>query len=157
MVSHIYKFTSKCHSQTNPSLACRYPGQGNVFSTLCWQPINMTQIGEKNHPSWSTLRSKGLSCSRIKWWYRYTNLPTNIILRVPNPWSRNNQGKETFLAPSAGKKIRNYDLDCSNHKPCLLTLRSKELSCNKMKWWAIYTNLPVILIFRLTHAQSGDN
>ena len=35
MVSHMYKFTSGCHSRTTPSLEGRQPGPGNVFSTLC--------------------------------------------------------------------------------------------------------------------------
>ena len=34
---YICKFTSKCHSQTTPSLEWRSPGPENVFSTLCWQ------------------------------------------------------------------------------------------------------------------------
>ena len=34
---YIYKFTSKCHSQTTPSSERRWPGPRNVFSTLCWQ------------------------------------------------------------------------------------------------------------------------
>ena len=32
---HIYKFTSKCYSQTMPSTQRRYRETGNVFSTLC--------------------------------------------------------------------------------------------------------------------------
>ena len=28
---HTYKFTSKCHGQTTPSLEQRYSGPGNVF------------------------------------------------------------------------------------------------------------------------------
>ena len=31
----------------------------------------------------------------------YTNLPVNAIVRPPNPRSGDNQGQETFLAPSA--------------------------------------------------------
>ena len=32
------------------------------------------------------------------------------------------QGQETFSAPSADKQTRNYDTECSNHYPSLLTL-----------------------------------
>ena len=39
----------------------------------------------------------------------YTNLPVNAIVRLPHPWSRDSQGQETFLAPSADKQTRNYD------------------------------------------------
>ena len=39
---------------------------------------------------------------------------------------------EAFLAPSADNLTRNYDKECSNYHPS--TLRSKGLSCAKMKW-----------------------
>ena len=35
--------------------------------------------------------------------YVYTNLPVNAIVRLAHPCSRDSQGKETFLAPSADK------------------------------------------------------
>ena len=40
-----YKFTGKRHSQTTPSPGKRYPGPGNVFSTLGWanKPATMIQ------------------------------------------------------------------------------------------------------------------
>ena len=66
--------------------------------------------------------------------YIYTNLPVNVIARLPHPWSGGSQGKETFLAPCAGKQTRNYDTESSNHHLSLATLRSKELRCSKMKW-----------------------
>ena len=65
--------------------------------------------------------------------------------------------QETFLAPPADKQTHNYDTDCSNHHPSLSTLRSKGLSCCKMKCWPIYTNLPVNTIARLPHSQSRDS
>ena len=34
MLSHIYKFTNKSHSQSTPCSEGRYPRPGNVFSTL---------------------------------------------------------------------------------------------------------------------------
>ena len=52
-------------------------------------------------------------------------LPVNAILRLPHPWSRDNQVQEIFLAHSAVKQTCNYDTECSNHHPSLPTLRSK--------------------------------
>ena len=101
-----------------------------------------------HHPSQSSLRPKGLSLSKMKWWAIYTNLPVNVTARLPHPRSRDNQGQETFLAPSTDKQTRNYDIECSNHHPSLSTLKPKGLSRSKMKWWAIYTNLPVNAIVR---------
>ena len=49
----------------------------------------------------------------------------------------------TFLAPSADKQTRNYDIECSNHHPSISALRPKGLSRSKIKWSATYTNLPV--------------
>ena len=66
--------------------------------------------------------------------YIYIYLPVNAIFRLPHPWSRDSQGQETFLAPSADKQTGNYDTEYSNHHPSLSTLKSKELSHSKMKW-----------------------
>ena len=38
--------------------------------------------------------------------YIHTNLPVNVIVRLPHPPSAD---QETFLAPSADKETRNYD------------------------------------------------
>ena len=87
----------------------------------------------------------------------YTNVLVNAIVRLPYPQSNDSQGKEMFLASSADNKTRNYDADCSNHYSSLSTLKSKGLSCSKMKWWAIHTNLPVnAKIVRLSHPRSRD-
>ena len=51
--------------------------------------------------SLSTLRPKGLSRSKIKWWAIYTNLSVNVIVGLPHPQSRDRKRQETFLAPSA--------------------------------------------------------
>ena len=56
------------------------------------------------------------------------------MVYVYHPWSRDSQGQETFLAPSADKQTCNYVTECSNHHPSLSTLRPKRLSCSKMKW-----------------------
>ena len=96
-----------------------------------------------HHPSQLTLMSKGLNRSKMKWWAIYTNLTVNTLIRLSYPRSGDNQGQETFLAPSADNRIHNYDTECSNHHPSLSTLRSKGLSLSKMKWWAIYTNFRI--------------
>ena len=46
--------------------------------------------------------------------YIYTNLPVDVIVRLPHPRSGDRQGQETFLAPSADKETCNYDKECSN-------------------------------------------
>ena len=66
--------------------------------------------------------------------YIYTNLPVNAIVRLPHPRSGDSQGQETFLALSADKQTRSYDIKCSNHHPSLSTLRPEGLSSSKMKW-----------------------
>ena len=109
------------------------------------------------HLSLSTLRPKWLSCSKMKWWSIYTNLPMDVIVRLPQPRSGHSQGQKTFLAPSAEKQRRNYDIDCSNHHPSLSTLRPKGLSHRKIKLWAIHTNLPVDDKVRLPHPRSGNS
>ena len=45
----------------------------------------------------------------------YPNLPRNAIIGLPNPWSRDSQDQEMFLATSADKQTHNYDTECSNH------------------------------------------
>ena len=99
----------------------------------------------------------GFSRSKMKWWAIYKNLPVDVIVRLPHPRSGDSQGQETFLAPSADKQTRNYDIECSNHHPSLSTLRPKRLSRSKMKWWAIYKNLPVHVIVRLSQLRSRDS
>ena len=74
-----------------------------------------------HHPSISTLRPKGLSRSKMKWWAIYANLPVNV-----------SQTTLTFLALSADKQTRSYDTKCSNHHPSISTLRPKRLSRSKM-------------------------
>ena len=75
-----------------------------------------------------------MSCSKMKWWTIYTNLPVNAIDRLPHPQSEDSQGQEIFLALSADKQIHNYDTQCSNHHLSLSTLKSKGISHSKMKW-----------------------
>ena len=94
-------------------------------------------------------------CIQLCWYiyiyiYIYVNLPVNAIVRLPHLWSGDRQVQKTVLAPSADKQTHNYEKECSNHHPSLSTLRSKELSRTKMKWWAIYINLRVNAIVRHT-------
>ena len=51
MMSHLYKLTSKRHSQTTLSLECRYQAPGNVFSTLYWQANLQLSHRVLKHPS----------------------------------------------------------------------------------------------------------
>ena len=108
-----------------------------------------------HHPLLSTLRPNGLSSSKIKWWAIHRNFPVDVRVRLPNPQSGDTQGQEMFLAPSSDKPTCNYDKDCSNHHPSSWNLRPKGFSRSKMKWWTINTNLPMDVIFRLPHPQSG--
>ena len=107
----------------------------------------------KHHPSVSTVRPKGLSRRKIKWWDIPINLPVDATVRLPHPRNGNRQGQETFLASSADKQTRHYDIECSKDQPSLSTLRPKGLSRSKMKWWALYKNFPVNVIVRLLHPR----
>ena len=109
------------------------------------------------HPSLSTPSPKGLSRSKMKWWVIHKNLTVDVIVRLPHPQIGKSQGQETFLAPSAQRQIRHYDIECLKHHPSLASLRPKGLSSGKMKWWAIYTNLPVDVIVRLPHPRVGNS
>ena len=55
--------------------------------------------------------------------YIYTNLAVDVIVRLSHPRSGDSRGQETFLAPTADKQTRNYDIEYSNHHPSLSTLR----------------------------------
>ena len=109
------------------------------------------------HLSLSTLRPKGLSRSKMKWWAIHANLPMDVIFRLPHPRIGYSQGQKTFLALSADKQTRNYDIECSNHHPLLSTVRPKGLGRRNMKSWVIYTNFPVDIILRLPHPPSADS
>ena len=121
------------------------------------QTLNYDRDFSNYHPSLSTLMGKGLRRSKMKWWAMYTNIPVDVIVRLPHPGSGDSHGMDTFLAPSGDKQTLNYHIECSNHHPSLSTIRPKALSCNKMKWCAIWTNLPMDVIVRLPHPQSGDS
>ena len=109
-----------------------------------------------HHPSLSTLSPKGLSRSMMKWSTIYTNLQVDVIVRLPHLRTGESQGQETFLAPSADKKTRNYNIEFSKHHPSLSTLRPNGLSRSKMKWWDIHINFPVDVILRLPHLLNGN-
>ena len=133
-------------------------GQDTFLAPFAHKQTRNNDIEHPNHhPSLSTLRPKGSSHSKMKWWAIYTNLTVDVIVRLPHPPSADIQGRETFLAPSAHKQTCNYEIECSNNHLFLSTLRPKGLSRSKMKWWAIYPNLPVDVIVRLPHPWSGDS
>ena len=72
----------------------------------------MTQSAQTTIPSY---RTKAKTRSKIKWRTIYLNLPVNVIVRIPHPWSRESQGWETFLTTSPDKKTHNFDTECLNH------------------------------------------
>ena len=118
---------------------------------------NYETVCSNHHSPSSTLRSKGLSCSKMKWWTIYTSLPVNAIVRLPHFCNGDGQGQETYFAPPVDKKTGNYDTECCAQTTIssLSTLRPKGLSSSKMKWCAIYTNLPINTIVRLPHPWRG--
>ena len=87
-----------------------------------------------HHLSQSTLRSKGLNCSKMKWWVIYKNLPLTTTVRLPHAQSGDCQRQETFFAPSVDKQTRNYGTECLNHHSSLSALSSNGLSRSRMKW-----------------------
>ena len=97
---------------------------------------------------------KGLSRSKFKWWAIDNNLSVNVLVRLLHPqiWS---MWYKTLLAPSSNKQTSNYDTGCSKHHSSILTVRPRRLSQSKMKWWAIYTNLPLNAIVRVPYPRIG--
>ena len=137
-------------------------GNGQGHETLLApspdEPTRKSEIECSNHhQSLSNLRPKRLSCSKMKWWVIYKNLPVDVIVRLPNPRSRDSQKHETLLARSNEKPTHNYDIQCSKNHPSRSTLSPKWLSRTKMKRCAIYTNLPVDFIVRLLYPRRGDS
>ena len=47
----------------------------------------------------------------------YPHLPIDTIVRLSHPQSRDIQGQETFLEPSADKKTFNFKTESLNHDP----------------------------------------
>ena len=93
----------------------------------------------------------------MKWWAIYTNLRVNAIVRLTHSWNEDSQSQKIFLASSADKQTRNYDIEPSKHRLFLSTLKSRGLSSRNMKWLWIYTNLPISAIVRLPHHLNGVN
>ena len=132
-------------------------GQETFLASFADKPTcNYDTECSNHHPLLSTLRLKGLSRSKMKWWARHTNLPVDVMVRLPHSQSGDSQAQEMFSAPSADKQIRHYETECSNHHFFLSTLRPTWLSSSKMKWWAIHTNLTVDVIVRLPNPWCGD-
>ena len=110
-----------------------------------------------HHSSLSSLSPIGLSRSKMKWWDIHTNLPVDVIVRLPHPRSRDSQDQKKFLAPFGDKQTRDYDIEFSNQHPSVSTLTRNRLSRSKMKWWAVCTNLPADVIDRLPHPRIGKS
>ena len=108
-------------------------------------------------PSLSALSSDWLSGSMIKCWAICTNLPLNVIVRLLHPPGGDSQDHERFSASCEYEQTLNYNIESSNRRSCRLTLRPKELSFRNIKWWAIYTNLPVNIIVCLPYTCSGGS
>ena len=158
MGSHIYKFTGRSHSQTTPSSDRDSQGQQTVLAPFPdRQTCNYDIECSNYHLSLSTMRSKGLSRSKMKWPAIYINIQVYAIAKLPHPWSGDSQGQETFLAPSADSQTNNYDIECSNLHLSLSTIGPKALSRSKMKWPAIYINLPMDATVWLRPPRSADS
>ena len=158
MVSHTYKFISGFQNQTTPSQE-RNSQDSETFLAPFGdkQTRNYDKECSKRHAYRSTISPKELSSSKMKWWAIYKNLQMDVIVRLNHRRIWDIQGQEMFSAPSADKKTRNYDIVCSNHHPSLSTLCEKGLSRSKIKWWAIYTNLPMDVIVRIRHRRRRES
>ena len=86
---------------------------------------------------------KSINLQPCRWKNRTSYIYINAIVRLPHPQSGDSQGQETFLTFPADTKTCNYDIECSNHHPSVSTQRSKAwgLSCSKMAWRVIYTQI----------------
>ena len=71
---------------------------------------------------------------RKEYIFIYANLPRNAIVRLPDTWSGDCQGKEIFLTPFADKQTRNYG--CSKQHPSELVLG------NGITYMQIYQEMP---------------
>ena len=73
-------------------------GQETFLAPSAENPTRNYDIECSNHhPSLSTLRPKGLSGSKMKWCAIHTNLPMDVIVRLPNRRCGDSQGQQTFL------------------------------------------------------------
>ena len=109
MVSYIYKFISKSHSQTTHPWIVKSHDEGTFLALFVDnQSHNYDTECSNHHPSVSILRSNCLSRSKMKWAI-YTNLPVSAKVRLSHPWSRDSQGQETFLAHPFEDQTFNYN------------------------------------------------
>ena len=76
--------------------------------------------------------------------YIYSEYTVNAIVRLPHPRSRDSQGQETFLAPSADKQTRNYDTECSNDHP---SLYQSHISIYLSIYLSVYQSILYIYIY----------
>ena len=143
-MNYIQNITSKCHSQTNLSLQWRWPGPEKVFSTLYWQ-ANL-QLWRRVHKIPSipiNSHAKEIEPNQDEMVNDITKLTSKYYSQT-NPsleWIFPKPGN--ILAPSADNQTHNYDKDCSKNHRSLSSLTPEGLCVSKMKWWAIYKNLPL--------------
>ena len=61
----------------------------------------------------------------MKWWAIYTNLPVDVIVRLPHPRYGDSRDQESFLAHSVYKQTPNYDIECWNLPSLTINLKAK--------------------------------
>ena len=98
--------------------------QGKYFSSNILQGVSKTFVlfvlhFKRNTHTHTHTHARTHARTQI---YKFTNLPVDVIVRLPHPLSGYSQGQETFLAPSADKQTLNYDIETSNLTPPTLPI-----------------------------------
>ena len=75
---------------------------------------------------------------------KISTLPVTAIIRLPHPQSRQSQGQETILAPSAAKQTRNHDTVL---KPPSLPINTKFQEIELLQHEYIYNKYIYINIY----------
>ena len=75
---------------------------------------------------------------------KISTLPVTAIIRLPHPQSRQSQGQETILAPSAAKQTRNHDTVL---KPPSLPINTKFQGIQPLQHEYIYNKYIYINIY----------
>ena len=75
---------------------------------------------------------------------KISTLPVTAIIRLPHPQSRQSQGQETILAPSAAKQTRNHDTVL---KPPSLPINTKFQGIEPLQHEYIYNKYIYINIY----------
>ena len=92
---YIYIYTNL---PVNAIVRLPHPGSGDSHGQETFFSNHDIECSN-HHSSLSTPRPKGLSRSKMKWWaiYIYTNLPVNVIVRLPHT-RRHNTTKHTYVS-----------------------------------------------------------